>query len=77
MIAISWHDLYDLGCPYCRSKDGFIHVRFEGGRLWVCRNCNRDCIAVNPGLTRSPIGIAAGNTIVFPKVQSHPGHHKY
>lgn len=74
VIAVSAAEVRQWGCPRCGYRSG-SHVLSVGRcATWRCGGCERTCITLADGITKSTIGIGLndGDDFVFPELQDHP-----
>jgi hypothetical protein len=70
VIAVSYEDLMNYGCPYCGCDSSSLIYKFDSCHFLRCANpeCQEVIISLGEGVTESPIGING----YFPRIQKHP-----
>lgn len=74
VVAVSFVDFQQFGCPHCGYRSGNAIVSCNGARVWHCGNeeCQNNSIILEMGLTKSTIGVGSNGSTIFPELQKHP-----
>lgn len=74
VIAVSFSEFQEFGCPYCGYRSGHAPISSCGAAVWKCgsNDCEKSCIILLRGTNQSTIGFKSKGEIVYPKLQEHP-----
>jgi len=73
VIAISFEDFNNLGCPNCGYKKGYELISFKNTTVFSCGYCDFNFLILDNGKIKSEIGVGKGNIGEgYPEIQSHP-----
>ncbi|MDO8584524.1 MAG: hypothetical protein Q7R85_00155 [bacterium] len=73
IIAVSFAEMKEFGCPYCGYRSGYSMASGGGAATWNCGECEKGCVILGEGITKSPIGFGNdAEKTIYPELQPHP-----